>query len=301
MKKASAPVVSFIILNYNTSELVFKCIDSIQCHMKDLDYEVLVVDNNSSAQQRELLNNLPDSVRIIESRQNLGFGGGNMLGANSADGEYLCFLNSDVELTQDSVTPLIEYLRAHSDVGCITPQQYGSDGNMVSSFNHDLGLLPSIVSRSLLEKLAPKRFPSRRRVYDAPFKAHHINGCFLLMPSALFWECGGFDMNIFLYSEEYDLAMRLLKLGRYCVVDPRYSFIHHQGGSVSRAKSMTRREGYISAVYAFRKYHNGFHTFLYRLVLIFKLLLKVRQWYILPVLFSGSPMSLSMRNKSFVC
>lgn len=301
MNKAPAPVVTFIILNYNTSELVFKCIDSIQCYVKDPDYEVLVVDNNSSVRQRELLNGLPDSVRIIESRQNLGFGGGNMLGANSANGEYLCFLNSDVELTQDCVTPLIEYLRTHSDAGCITPQQYGSDGQMVSSFNHDLGLLPSIINRSLLEKLAPKRFPSRKRLYDAPFKAHHINGCFLLMPSALFWECGGFDMNIFLYSEEYDLAMRLLKLGRYCVVDPRWSFIHHQGKSVSGSRSLTRREGYISAVYAFRKYHNGFHTFLYRLVHIIKLLPKVKLWYILPVLFSGSPMSLSMRHKSFVC
>ena len=300
MKTASAPVVSFIILNYNTSELVFKCIDSIHCHVKDICYEVLVVDNNSSLEQRALLNDLDDSVRVIDSRQNLGFGGGNMLGANWANGEYLCFVNSDVELTQDCVTPLVEYLRSHSDVGCITPQQYGSDGRMVSSFNHDLGLLPSIVSRSLLEKVAPKRFPSRKRLYDAPFKAHHINGCFLLMRSSLFWECGGFDMNIFLYSEEYDLAMRLLKLGFYCVVDPRYSFTHHQGCSVSGSRSLTRREGYISAVYSFRKYHNAFHTFLYRLVLIIKLLPKVRQWYILPVLFSGSPLSLSMRHKPFV-
>lgn len=300
METAQAPVVSFIILNYNTSLLVHKCIDSINCHVKGICYEVVVVDNNSSTVERALLDDVADSVIVVDSRQNLGFGGGNMLGANRAHGEYLCFLNSDVELTQDCVTPLVEYLRDHSDVGCITPQQYGTDGRMVSSFNHDLGLLPSIVSRSLLEKVAPGRYPSRKRLYDAPFKAHHINGCFLLMPSALFWECGGFDMNIFLYSEEYDLAMRLLKLGRYCVVDPRYSFTHHQGKSVSGSGSLTRREGYISAVYAFRKYHNAFHTFLYRVVLIVKLLFKVRQWYILPVLLSGSPLSLSMRHRSFV-
>lgn len=291
--------VSFIILNYNTAGLTLKCISSIREYMGSLSYEIIVVDNASDPADLDIIKQHQDGFRLVVSRQNLGFGGGNMLGANIAEGEYLCFLNSDVELVSDCVTPLIEYIRANHDTGCITPQQYNADGQLVSSFNHDLGLLPSIVNRKILEKLFPVKFPSRSRLHDKPFKAHHVNGCFLFLPSALFWQCGGFDVNIFLYSEEYDLAMRLLAHGRYCVVDPRSKFIHHQGKSTFKARSLTRREGFISAVYVFRKYHGAFHSLLYRLVLIIKLIPKVKLWYVLPVLFSGSPLSLSMRHKPF--
>lgn len=294
------PSVSFVILNFNTAQLVLKCVESIRRNVVDTTFEIIVVDNGSDPADRDAVLAHQDEFQVVVSRQNLGFGGGNMLGANVANGDYLCFLNSDVELTSDCVTPLVAYLRDHSDVGCITPQQYNSQGQLVSSFNHDLGLLPEIVNRKILERLFPARFPSRRRLHDAPFTAHHINGCFLLMPAPLFWQCGGFDMNIFLYSEEYDLSMRLLKLGYHCTVNPNYSFVHHQGKSTENARSLTRREGFISDVYAFRKYHNAFHSFLYRLVIIIKLLPKVKRWYILPVLLSGSPLSLSMRHKKYI-
>ena len=294
------PSVSFVILNYNTARLVLKCIDSIRKYVSDTTFELIVVDNDSNQADRDILISHADEFRLVVSRQNLGFGGGNMLGANVAVGEYICFLNSDVELTSDCVTPLMDYLESHKDIGCITPQQYNPDGQLVSSFNHDLGLLPSIVNRKILERLFPVTFPSRRRLHEAPFKAHHINGCFLLMPTSLFWQCGGFDMNIFLYSEEYDLSMRLLRIGYHCAVDPRYSFIHHQGKSTESTRSLTCREGFISELYTFRKYHNAFHSFLYRLVLIVKLIPNVKRWYIYPVLFSGSPLSLSMRHKKYI-
>ena len=81
------------------------------------------MDNGSSADDCQQLEHslLAQHFRLVKSRKNTGFGAGNMLGANVAACRYLCFLNNDVVLLDDCVTPLCDYLDGHPDVGCITP------------------------------------------------------------------------------------------------------------------------------------------------------------------------------------
>jgi hypothetical protein len=290
-------MVSFVTINYNTATLTLQCVRSILSHAALQGCEIIIVDNASVADDREMLEkSLPEGCRLICSRQNLGFGAANMLGANFVGGDYLCFINSDVLLPEDCVTPLTDYLAEHPDIGCITPQQYNKEGQFVRSFNHENGVITEIIPKGLLEKCFPYRYPSRKKLHSEPFTAHHINGAFMLFPADVFWQCGGFDINIFLYGEEYDVAMRLGRIGKRCVVDPTHRFIHLQGQSARKARSKTKREGYISDLYTYQKYHGNFMYLLYKSVILLKLLPHFHDWYAIPAILCGNTLSRSMRH-----
>ena len=294
-------MVSFIILNYNTAELTLRCIGSIQKHIQNAPYELIVVDNASRTEDRKKLKEgiTGTDIKWLQSKMNVGFGAGNMLGANVAEGDFLCFLNSDIYFTEDCVSILCQYLQEHPEVGCITPQQYNGENKLVPSFNHAPGLRHELLGKKLLERMCPTKYPKRKHtLYKTPFAATQINGCFMLFPTDKFWAIGGFDINIFLYYEEYDVCTRLAQKGWSSVVHPgcRFSHLHEQ--STSKNRSATVRELYLSKMYCYRKYHNWLSATIYQWVNVIKLLGKPRKWYILPVIIRGEALSQSLRHRT---
>lgn len=289
-------MVSFIVLNYNTPDITAQCIQSIETFYGDKDFEIIVVDNNSSMVNYERLLQLNQGRhKIIRSKINTGFGLGNMLGAEQATGDYLCFLNSDVLLVEDCITPLVQYLSATKDVGVITPQQYRPHGTAFS-FRHKFGIRRDLFGDDIFEYLFPKKFPKRSDLSRTePFVVSEINGSFMLFPAAVFWEIGGFDTNIFLFHEEYDIARRLEARGYKNVVYPTVRFLHAHGASSAEAKKDIRKERFISKIYCYSKYHHPLMTLLFRLENMMKKLFSPKSWYLIPVFLTGNTLALSMR------
>lgn len=292
-------MVSFVILNFNSSLLTKKCIASIQEFMTDDNYEIIVVDNGSRPEKFALLDGQEsESCHIVRMDVNTGFGTGNMIGASHAQGDYLCFLNSDVFLVEDCVTPLCRYLDSHHDVGCITPVQQKADGHRSRSFRHDTGIWHELVGDSIRERLFPKKYPPRDSILKKstePVSVMQINGSFMLFPAKKFWAIGGFDTSIFLYYEEYDLAKRLQMHGWKRMVHPQYTFLHVHDASTSAIRKQALRENYVSKIYTYKKYHGGFTSLIFQTILTIQLLFKPQKWYILPVVMSRHVLSHSMR------
>ena len=292
-------MVSFVILNFNSSLLTKKCIASIQEFMTDDNYEIIVVDNGSRPEEFALLDGQEsESCHIVRMDVNTGFGTGNMIGASHAQGDYLCFLNSDVFLVEDCVTPLCRYLDSHHDVGCITPVQQKADGRRSRSFRHDTGIWHELVGDSIRERLFPKKYPPRDSILKKstePVSVMQINGSFMLFPAKKFWAIGGFDTSIFLYYEEYDLAKRLQMKGWKRMVHPQYTFLHVHDASTSAIRKQALRENYVSKIYTYKKYHGGFTSLIFQTILTIQLIFKPQKWYILPVLVSRHVLSHSMR------
>ena len=292
-------MVSFVILNFNSSLLTKKCIASIQEFMTDDNYEIIVVDNGSRPEEFALLDGQEsESCHIVRIDVNTGFGTGNMMGASHAQGDYLCFLNSDVFLVEDCVTPLCRYLDSHPDVGCITPVQQKADGRRSRSFRHDTGIWHELVGDSIRERLFPKKYPPRDSILKKstePVSVMQINGSFMLFPAKKFWAIGGFDTSIFLYYEEYDLAKRLQMKGWKRMVHPQYTFLHVHDASTSAIRKQALRENYVSKIYTYKKYHGGFTSLIFQTILTIQLLFKPQKWYILPVVMSRHVLSHSMR------
>ena len=291
-------MISFIILNYNTPQLTKECVDSIEKYYGDKDHEVIIVDNNSKVESLKLLKTLLQTTthKMVRSQINTGFGLGNMLGAFQAEGDYFCFLNSDVQLVEDCVSPLLLYLSEHRDVGAVTPQQYRPDGNPAFSFRHELGLRHELFGDSIFERLFPKKYPPRRDFSrKEPFVVSEINGSFMLFPADVFWQIGGFDTNIFLYHEEYDVARRLERLGYKNVVYPTARFLHCQGASSHQEKKEIRKERFISKIYCYSKYHNPLMTFLLCVQQFIVKSINPKNWFLIPVFLGGQTLSRSMR------
>ena len=292
-------MVSFVILNFNSSLQARKCIASIQEFMTDDNYEMIVVDNGSRPEEFALLDGLEsENCHIVRMDVNTGFGTGNMIGASRAQGDYLCFLNSDVYLVEDCVTPLCHFLDSHPDVGCITPVQQKADGRRSRSFRHDTGIWHELVGDSVRERLFPKKYPPRDSILKKstePVSVMQINGSFMLFPAKKFWAIGGFDTSIFLYYEEYDLAKRLQMKGWKRMVHPQYTFLHVHDASTSAIRKQALRENYVSKIYTYKKYHGGFTSLIFQTILTIQLLFKPQKWYILPVVVSRHVLSHSMR------
>lgn len=292
-------MTSFIIINFNTNELTKKCVDSIIKHLPEGSFEIIVVDNDSmKADKERLKEELSDKCNILESKVNLGFGAGNMMGANFANGNFLCFLNSDVELTEDCITPLCDYLREHEDVGCITPQQFNAKGNQARSFRHKTGIRHELFGDSIFQKICPRKFPDPDQDFNGQnIEVSQINGSFMLFPSDKFWAIGGFDINIFLYYEEYDMGIRMNRMGWKNVVMTKYKFKHIHGATIKNHKSKTKRELYISKIYTYSKHHNCFISAIYRLLNIVILSVKPSKWYILKAIIHSNTLGQSMRHQ----
>lgn len=292
-------MVSFIILNFNSSLEARKCITSIQEFMTDDNYEIIVVDNGSRPEEFALLDGLESrNCHLVRMDVNTGFGTGNMIGASRAQGDYLCFLNSDVFLVEDCVTPLCHFLDSHPDVGCITPVQQKPDGRRSRSFRHDTGIWHELVGDSVRERLFPKKYPPRDSILKKSTEAvsvMQINGSFMLFPAKKFWAIGGFDTSIFLYYEEYDLAKRLQMHGWKRMVHPQYTFLHVHDASTSAMRKLALRENYVSKIYTYKKYHGGFTSLIFQTILTIKLLLRPQKWHILPIVTSRHVLTHSMR------
>ena len=122
--------LSIIIINYNTFQLTCNCIRSIKEKVYDLDYEIILVDNDSSERDPNLFSqNFPD-IKLIISAENTGFAGGNNIGISRAKGDYILLLNSDTELLNNAPKICYDHMMQHPDVGITTAQLTYPDGRI---------------------------------------------------------------------------------------------------------------------------------------------------------------------------
>jgi GT2 family glycosyltransferase len=249
-------IVSIVIINYNSSKYTLACIGSILKQTKqDLQYEVIIVDNASSENDfgnlKALLPNLP-SLKLIRSRINLGFSGGNMLGMQHCNGKYFLFLNNDCEFLNDNLTIYYKFMEAEPSAGICTGQMFNTDLSFHHSFNYFPKLSVRLFGSGMLRLLFPKSYPSKKIHYSNPVSVPSITGAAMFVRSEAFSGVGGFDTSYFLYCEEEDLCYRMRQAGYEVYLVPDAQFVHHMGKSTSRNLAI-RREYYISLFYFFRK------------------------------------------------
>lgn len=248
--------VAIIIINYNSSQYTFSCVESIGAHVaSNLLYNIIIVDNNSEENDFNILSakcvEWPH-VTLVRSVLNLGFSGGNMLGVQHANADYLLFLNNDTILLNDNVSLFLEFMHAHSNVGICTGQMYNSDGLSVSSFQDFPAVVQRIFGVKVLRLLSPNKYPDNRIIYVNPLKVDVVSGASMFVDFNKFAEVGGFDTNYFLFCEEEDIAKKLSKAGYSAYLVPDAKYVHYVGKSTARNFNI-EKEFYISYFYYLRK------------------------------------------------
>jgi GT2 family glycosyltransferase len=112
--------LSIIVINYNTFELTSKCIQSIYNNVKDIPYEIILVDNASSEKDAESFKNIFPDIKLIKSQVNSGFAKGNNIGIQQAKGKYILLLNSDCELLNNAPLISLRHMESYPDCGIST-------------------------------------------------------------------------------------------------------------------------------------------------------------------------------------
>jgi GT2 family glycosyltransferase len=264
--------VAVIIINYNSSQFTLDCVASIvRLTPASCRYQVVVVDNNSREEELAKLSGLSQykEVTLVRSVLNVGFSGGNMLGVQEVNAEFLFFLNNDCVLLNDCLGRLADFARQHPQTAICSAQMFEPDGR----FHHSFGYFPSVKTKllgvGLLRSFTPGRYPSHKKQYNQPLEVDLVSGSALFVRASYFAEVGGFDTNYFLYCEEEDLALRFRRRGYRVYVVPEAQFMHYGGGSTVRNLAV-EREYYISLFYYFRKHHQALEVFLLQLLYFFK-------------------------------
>jgi len=209
---------SIIIVNYNANEKLLRCLESVLCDLQS-DCEVLVVDNDSSDGIADRIETDFAAVRLMRSQTNLGFGGGNNLGAGEARGKYLVFLNPDTLVQRGWLEALLAPFNSDARAGLVTskillfddPTLINTCGNVV----HFTGLT---LCRGLGQ---PREAFGEAQEVDA------VSGAAFAIRRDLFEELNGFDEDTFLYMEDTDLSWRARLSGWRCLYAPDSIVLHH--------------------------------------------------------------------------
>ena len=269
--------VSFITINYNSSDFTIKLVESIILKTIDLSFEIVVVDNSSKKEDfQNLYNNLNSiqQVKIIENRVNSGFASGNMLGVNFASGKYYFFINNDCILLNNSAKVLKEFLEKNLDVGLATGKVLDENDNFSSSYKQFPHLIKQLFGNSIQRAISKNKFPSNKIKLEKNSEVEVISGSCMFFRRDVFCSIGGFDTVFFLYCEEEDICKRVWDFGKKVYFIPKAEVFHEAGGSTEKSFEI-EREFYISYYHLIDKHFNLLEIFLLRIALFIKLFFRI--------------------------
>ncbi len=250
--------VSILIVNYHSADLVIDCIRSVK-EKTTCTYEIIVVDNASGDGSVEKLQaTFGDTITVIASPENLGFGKANNLAAAHATGEYVLLLNPDTLLVNQAIDVLVDYLKLHKDVGVAGGNLVFPDLKPAPSFCLKFDELKEEKKRSRYVSILGGRFfkPKTLPEYndtDAPMEVAYIFGADMMMPRRVFEEVGGFDPDFFMYGEEEELTWRIKQKGYRVMCVPDATIIHLEGATINKEHGFNERQ--------FRMRMNGTMTY----------------------------------------
>ncbi len=257
--------LSIIIVNWNTDDLLKRCLESIFRYGKSIDYEIIIIDNNSNDRSQEIIEQLNNPVnsklRAIFNKQNLGFAKAVNQGIRVANGNYILLLNPDTELEENTLKNIIEWMGKTPHCGVCGGKILNPDSTMQPSVRR----FPDLFSQSLvllkihqfLIKISPlKKYFALNFDYSKSQEVDQVMGAFFMIKKEVIDQIGFFDENFFLWFEEVDFCKRAKETGWKIYYYPGAEIIHRGGASFSQVLSIKNQWQFNkSLLYYFKKHH----------------------------------------------
>lgn len=258
---------SVILVNYKVPEFLCEALKSLR-HVELYNRsEIIVVDNDSNDHSRLLIEKAFPEVHWIQLKKNLGFGKACNIGAQTAKGRFILFLNPDTLVGINTLRSSLTFMESHPEAGMMGPKILNSDGSLQASCRRSQPS-PAIAFYhfSGLSTLFPKskRFGKYHLTFMDPDEAapvDAISGSFMVVPRQLFLEIGGFDERFFMYGEDLDLCWRITEKGYKVWYNPEIQIVHRKGKSSSKQIFRSRVAFYEAMVIFSKKYKHLHRTF----------------------------------------
>jgi GT2 family glycosyltransferase len=259
--------LSVVIVNWNTKDLLLKCLASIFTTIHDLSYEVWLVDNASSDGSVDAASDRFPQVRVIQNSRNLGFAAANNLAFRQMEGRYAMLLNTDAALTQGAALELFRFMENTQNAAMVCGQLLNLDGTRQNSIANFPTLASLLANETVLRILFPKAYPSKRRRYESPIEIESCIGACMMVRKSVMDAVGLLDERFFFFFEETDWAYRMRKAGWKIYFVPSARIFHAQGRSVGR-DVRGRLLFYRSRYQYFRKWFPRGYLFFYAAVML---------------------------------
>lgn len=260
-------VVSIVIVNYNTKELLRNCLHSIRNQLLHVSYEIIVVDNLSIDGSQDMVKKEYPSVMLIENTNNTGFGAANNIAIRQSASKYILLLNPDTVILNDVCKLFVDFMEKadNNKVVCCGANLLDMHHHSTISYGDFPALRQVIFDQFRLSSLFPiyykKKIPNlgRRVSVSHPIEVPYVSGAAMFVRRDAFVINGLFDENFFLYFEETDFCYRIRKRGFKCVIIPEAKVVHLE--RQSSANELQRQKYYKKSEFQFYKKHYGIIAF----------------------------------------
>ena len=218
----SSRQLTFIITTFNSAEVIDACLNKINFD----NYEVIVVDNNSSDKTTEIISEKYPLVNLIKNKKNYGYGRANNIGLRATTTPYALILNPDAFIFEKDLEKIIAMMDKNSEIGIGAPVLLNSYPQSQSDISHEL----AIVNNNLIKDFGD-------------FKAvKYIIGACEILRMEFFNKIGFFDEKIFLYYEDDEICHRTILNNKICAVCTEALAYHiGQGSSGTNLRGIYRR------------------------------------------------------------
>jgi GT2 family glycosyltransferase len=262
--------LSIIILNYNVRYFLELCVLSVQNAIQNSDAEIIVIDNNSQDDSCEMMKKRFPNIKLIENKENSGFPKGNNIGVAAAKGEYICILNPDTVVAEDTFSKVLAFAKKQKELGIVGVKLIDGTGNFLPESKRGIPT-PFVAFTKImgLYKILPKTFGeyyAQHLSENQTGKVDILVGAFMLMKRDLYLEIGGFDENCFMYSDDIDLSYMALKKGKSNYYFHETSVVHYKGESTIKDETYMKR---------FQEAMNFFYQKHFQVSLLFSVFMKV--------------------------
>ena len=225
-----------VILNWNTKDYLRRFLPGLLDSLGGPDAEAIVADSASTDGSMEMMAEEFPQVRRIPLDRNYGFTGGYNRALNQVDAEYYVLLNSDIEVTQDWLRPLVEWMDSHKECGICGSKLLSFQDRGSFEYAGAAGGYLDAYGFPFCRGRVLKRLDRDRGQYDTPTRVLWVSGACLMIRSSLWKALGGLDDRFFAHMEEIDLCWRA-QLHRQQVWVVPESKVYHLGGGTLPASS----------------------------------------------------------------
>lgn len=239
--------LTVIMVSYNTRDLTVRALETLFENADDVSMHVVVWDNDSHDGSADAVAARFPQVELIRSDENVGFALANNAVAEAATTPWLLLLNPDTETHPSAIQNILSFGKRHPEAGIVGGRTVFPDGSLnIASCWNTMTVWSLFCSATGLARVFsqttlfnPEGIGGWRR--DSVRRVDVVVGCFMLVPTSLWKELGGFNARYFMYGEEHDLCLRAARLGYRPMITPDAQIMHLVGASSSKREEKILR------------------------------------------------------------
>lgn len=267
--------LSICIVNWNTKDYLQKCLNSIYENAKDINFEIIIVDNASTDDSVKMVKREFPEVILIENKENLGFNAANNQGIKKSRGRYILLLNPDTIVLSNALNEMVQFMDGNENAGVLGCKILNPDKTVHFYFRKDPTLKKEIIKLLLPERFTLEEMRTKPQDYETVHEVDILSGCCIMVRKEVFNKIGVLDEKFFMYCDDVDLCYRVRKNNWKIFYIPSAQIIHYGKQSTNQCKTEMVIESYKSTYKLLEKIYGRLTAYLFKFSAVVISILKI--------------------------